>query len=410
MIKPWKAQGIKGILAYFICFMLAAAILAGCGAVASYDLDKVESSIIEGNEQFAINIFKKLNIEDGDSNIFISPLSISTALTMTYNGAGSTTREAMAEALNYKDIELETINTGYKNLLIYLKNADSKVLLNISNSIWFREGEAIKQDFLARNKENFDARVSEIDFQDPKAADTINGWISESTKGKIDKMLDSPISPDVVMYLINAIYFKGQWTRQFDKKLTFDGTFITADGKHKEVKMMSRQGDVEYGEAGNAKIVKLPYGKEKISMYCILPEESVNINDYINQFDIGEWNELKDSLSKTRDVILQIPRFMIEYGIKDLNDSLTALGMGEAFGPSADFTGIREGIFISAVLHKAVIEVNEEGSEAAAATVVEKKETAMLEPTRFIADRPFIFIIADEETGTILFMGKLTDV
>lgn len=410
MIKPWKVKRIKNLLVYFV---LAAVLLAGCGAAVSgvsYDLDKVESSLIDGNELFAINIFKKLNIEDGDSNIFISPLSISTALTMTYNGAGSTTREAMAEALNYKGMELETINAGYKNLLTYLRNADSKVRLNISNSIWFREGEAIEKDFLDRNKDNFDARVSEIDFQDSKAADTINGWISESTKGKIDKMLDSPISPDVVMYLINAIYFKGQWTEQFNKKLTFDGTFITADGKHKEVKMMSRQGDVEYGEAGNTKIVKLPYGKEKISMYCILPEKSMNINDYINQFDIGEWNELKDSLSKTGDVILQIPRFMIEYGIKDLNDSLTALGMGEAFGPSADFTGIREGIFISAVLHKAVIEVNEEGSEAAAATVVEIKETAVLEPIRFIADRPFIFIIADEETGTILFMGKLADV
>jgi serine protease inhibitor len=409
MIKTWKAKRVKGTLEC-LCFILAAVLLTGCAAVVSYDLDKVQTSIIDGNEQFAINIFKKLNIEDADNNIFISPLSISTVLTMTYNGAGSTTKEAMAEALNYKDIELETINTGYKNLLTYLKNVDSKVQLNISNSVWFRKGEAINEDFLARNKENFDAQISKIDFQDPKAADTINGWIDKSTKGKIDKMVDSPISPHVVMYLINAIYFKGQWTKQFDKKLTFDGTFVTANGKQKEVKMMSRKDDVEYGEIDNVKVVKLPYGKEKISMYCILPEECVNINDYINQFDVRKWNELKDSLSKTGDVILQIPRFKIEYGIKNLNDSLTALGMGEAFSQSADFSGIREGIFISRVLHKAVIEVNEEGSEAAAVTVVEMMEAAALEPARFIADRPFIFIIADDETGTIIFMGKLMDV
>jgi serine protease inhibitor len=145
-------------------------------------------------------------------------------------------------------------------------------------------------------------------------------------------------------------------------------------------------------------------------MYCILPEEGVNINDYVQQFSTDEWNELKSSLTKIEDVILHVPRFKVEYGIKNLNESLTALGMGEAFSQSADFSGIRNGIFISRVLHKAVIEVNEEGSEAAAATVVEVKEVAAIDPVRFIADRPFIFIIADDETGTILFMGKLIDV
>ncbi|NMB95148.1 MAG: serpin family protein [Clostridiaceae bacterium] len=401
---------MKRIVSILVCLILSTGFLAGCKTNTAYDLDKVSASVTNGNELFAVNIFKMLSAEDVDKNIFVSPLSISAVLTMTYNGAGSTTKEAMAEALNYKGVELETLNTGYKNLLAYLSNADRKVQLDIGNSIWIRKGEEIKDDFISVNKDHFSAQISEIDFQNSKAADTINNWISKATKGKIDKMLDSPISPDVVMYLINAIYFKGQWTKQFDKRRTFDGTFTTADGKQKEVKMMSRQDEVKYGKIDNTKIVRLPYGKEKLSMYCILPEEGININDFIQQFSNEKWKELKSSLAKTRDVILQIPRFTIEYGIKNLNDSLTALGMGEALSQFADFSGIRGGIYISRVLHKAVIEVNEEGSEAAAASVVETKESAAIEPINFIADRPFVFIIADDVTGTILFMGKLIEV
>lgn len=413
---------MKRIISMLISIILVAGIFTGCvgsagngnnriggSKQASYDLNKVDSSLTDGNEIFAFDIFKELNTEDADKNIFISPLSISTALAMTYNGAGSTTKEAMAEALRYRGIELENLNTGYKNLLAYLTNVDPKVQLNISNSIWFRIGEEIKQDFLSVNKDNFNAYITEMDFQDSKAADTINGWISKATKGKIDKMIEPPISHDVIMYLINAIYFKGQWTKQFDKKLTFTGTFNTEDGQKKEVQMMHRKGKIEYGEVEKSKIVRLPYGNEKTAMYCILPETGIKINDFIQQLSVEKWIELKDSLSKVDDVVLQLPKFKMEYGIKNLNDSLTALGMGEAFSDSADFSGIRDDICISRVLHKAVIEVNEEGSEAAGATVVEMKETAAVEPVTFIGDRPFIFIIADDETGSILFMGKFME-
>ena len=407
---------MKRIISMLISIILVVGIFAGCvgsagngNKQASYDLNKVDPSLTNGNELFAFDIFKELNTEDADKNIFISPLSISTALAMTYNGAESTTKEAMAEALRYKGIELENLNVGYKNLLAYLNNVDPKVQLNISNSIWFRKGEEIKQDFLSVNKDNFNAYITEMDFQDAKAADTINGWISKATKGKIDKMIEPPISHDVIMYLINAIYFKGQWTKQFDKKLTFTGTFNTEDGQKKEVQMMNRKGKIEYGEVEKSKIVRLPYGNEKTAMYCILPETGIKINDFIRQLSVEKWIELKDSLSKVDDVVLKLPKFKMEYGIKNLNVSLTALGMGEAFSDSADFSGIRDDICISRVLHKAVIEVNEEGSEAAGATVVEMKETAAVEPVTFIGDRPFIFIIADDEIGSILFMGKFME-
>ncbi|MHB1127626.1 MAG: serpin family protein [Bacillota bacterium] len=156
-------------------------------------------------------------------------------------------------------------------------------------------------------------------------------------------------------------------------------------------------------------IIRLPYGSGKISMYSILPNEAVSINDFIADLDSDSWKVIRNSISERDEVQLRLPRFKLEYGIKNLNDSLTALGMGEAFSGIADFSGIRDGLSISRVLHKAVIEVNEEGSEAAAATVVEMNESAVAEPLTFIADRPFVFIIADDETGTILFMGKLYD-
>lgn len=406
---------MKRIISMLISIIMITSLFTGCvgrndnnkegNKQISYDLNKIDPGIINGNELFAFDIFKGLNTEDIDKNIFISPISISIALTMTYNGAGTTTKEAMAEALRYKGIELEKLNEGYKNFLVHLNNVDPKVQLNINNSIWFKKGEEIKQDFLSTNRNNFNAYITELDFQDAKAADTINNWISKATKGKIDKMIEPPISSDVIMYLINAIYFKGQWTKQFNKKLTFTGTFNTEDGQKKEVQLMNRKGEIEYGEVEKSKIVKLPYGNEKTAMYCILPGEGVKINDYIRQFNIEKWKELKESLSKKDDVILQLPRFKIEYGIKELNNNLSVLGMGEAFSDSADFSGIRDGIYISRVLHKAVIEVNEEGSEAAGATVVEMKEAAAVDPIIFIGDRPFLFIIADDETGNYPFYG-----
>ncbi len=405
-----------------ILFLLSAAlfmiyVLAGCGVSgllsgsifgASFDKTQIGPDTVQANTGFAFDIFRKLNTEDGNKSIFISPLSISAALTMTYQGAGTTTKEAMGKTLGYEGIDMGEINKSYSNLLRYLKQVDKKVELNISNSIWIKQGEKIKEDFLKVNKEVFDATVSELDFSKPDSADTINKWISRSTKGKIDKMITPPISPDVVMYLINAIYFKGGWAERFDKDSTFNSQFHSGDGSISDVMMMSRKGKVEYGQGDGYKAVRLPYGNGKIAMYCVLPDENVSINDFIEDLDPGEWNIIKESISEREDVLLQLPRFKLEYGIKELKESLTELGMGEAFSESADFSGMREGVFISSVLHKAIIEVNEEGSEAAAATVVQlTKSAAPIESITFIADRPFMFVIEEEDTGTILFMGKL---
>ena len=397
-----------------LCITIASTLLTGCseGIFPSngdnvFDIGKIGKETVEGNSRFAFDLFRQLNTEEENKSLFISPISISTALTMTYQGAGSTTKEVMAKTLGYSGIDDATLNESYSNLLRYLKNLDKKVELNIGNSLWIREGETIREEFISANKDYFDASVTPLDFSQKDAADQINKWISNATEKKIDKMIDSPISPDIVMYLINAIYFKGDWTKQFDTKNTFDTQFHKEDGSNAEVKMMSRNGKLEYGHGDGYKAVRLPYGSGKAAMYCILPEEGNSVHELINSLNLEKWTAIRESISEKEDVHLQLPRFKLEYGIKNLNDSLTALGMGEAFTDVADFSGIREELSISRVLHKAVIEVNEEGSEAAAATVVEMKETAVAVPLTFVADRPFVFIIADDDTDTILFAGKL---
>ncbi|ADY55765.1 proteinase inhibitor I4 serpin [Syntrophobotulus glycolicus DSM 8271] len=404
-----------------LCLTLTAALLAGCSAVpvqsgsnagslnSSFDRNKISTDLVAANTRFAFTMFKQLNQEDGEQNILISPLSISTALAMTYQGAAGSTKEAMAKALGYTGLEDITVNHSYQNLIPYLNGLDDKVKLNVGNSVWVREGEEIKPDFLTVNRDIFYAPTISLDFSKDEAAAQINQWIAEATDQKITKMVDSPIESDVVMYLINAIYFKGDWAEQFEPEKTVQTKFAAGDGKTDEVRMMSRTGKVEYGEGENFQAVRLPYGGGKAAMYCILPKEGLAINDFVLSLDAGRWQAIKDSLAERDELLVQLPRFKLEYGIKNLNESLAALGMGEAFTAQADFSRMGNQIYISRVLHKAIIEVNEEGSEVAAATGVEVQKISA-QTLAFIANRPFLFVIADDQTGTVLFMGKLSEV
>ncbi|MGI6621896.1 MAG: serpin family protein [Clostridiaceae bacterium] len=398
----------------FLVFFLVLSLLmisAACSTQPAFDSVNVSSYVVDGNNQFAFDIFKTLNTEDTDKNIFISPLSISSALTMTYNGAEGYTKEAMEDTLGFKGIDRALVNESFKNLFAHIKKLDKKIELNIANSIWIRKGQQINKDFINNNEQKFNARVSSLDFSDPASADIINKWINEETRGKIEKMVSPPIDPGVVMYLINAIYFKGKWTNQFNPNNTRDWIFQSYDEGEQTVEMMSRKDEYEFIRGKDFKAIRLPYGNGKTSMNIILPDEGVDINEFINKFDRKDWYSIRSSLKETEDVEVKIPKFKMEYGIKNLNDSLKSLGMEDAFSGNADFSGLSSGLFISSVTHKAVIEVNEEGSEAAAATVVAMLSAAVQkEPITFIADRPFIFLITEDITGTILFMGKVLSI
>jgi serine protease inhibitor len=373
----------------------------------------VDKGLVSSNTKFAFNIFKELSIEDKNMNIFISPLSISIALSMTYNGAEGTTKDAMARALQLGNMSLEELNEGYLNLIDSLENADKQVQLGIADSIWIRDRfePLVNQDFTQRIKECFESEVFSRDFGNLQTIDEINAWISNKTNGKIDKMVDE-IDPELVMFLINAIYFKGEWVTSFNESATKEADFFPSDGSTLKVDTMSTKGNFSYYEGEDFKAARFPYGRDKIAMYVFLPNRDVSLDSFVESLSKESWVNYMDGFKLVEGLEVKFPKFKLEYGVKRLNDVLDKLGMGIAFDPfNANFRGIAPAdLFIDYVDHKAVIEVNEKGTVAAAATNVGIGVTSIptIKPT-FIVDRPFFFVIRDDRSGTILFMGKVVD-
>jgi serine protease inhibitor len=372
------------------------------------DLPSVEKKLIESDNNFGLKLFKKIIKEEGDSNVFISPLSVAMALGMTYNGANGETQEAMQQALELNGFTLEEVNQSYKHLIELLTGLDPKVKFQIANSIWYRLGLTPRKEFLDLCKKYFDALVKGLDFSQPDAADTINGWVEEKTNGKIKDLVNKPIDPYIVMFLINAIYFKGDWTYQFDEAETRDDWFYLPDGSKKLCKMMEQRAVFDYFENDAFQTIDLPYGDGDFSMTVFLPKYGTDINSLIGEFDqdkLSYWFTCLESDS----VNVYLPRFKLEYGV-GLNDALIALGMGIAFSGAADFSRMYEGggVYIDSVKHKSFIEVNEEGTEATAATVVIIKEAGS-SVLQIRLDRPFVFMIRENVSGTILFIGKIVD-
>ena len=363
--------------------------------------DSSFSSVASANTTFGFKLLADLQKRQPDTNIMISPLSISIALTMTYNGAAGETQRAMADVLEIENLGIDTVNHSNAALRDSLENTDPKVEIAIANSIWSRQGVDFNPGFLDRNREFFEAEIGSLNFNDPQATEIINGWVDTNTNGKIDRIVQQ-IDPATLIFLINAIYFKGSWQKEFDKSATRDGIFHLSDGGQKRVKMMYRKGAYPHFRGENFEAARLPYGEGRVSMYVFLPNRDSNLNDVITHLNAENWsNWLSQFQETTDDSEMILPRFKLEYEAR-LNDTLTALGMGIAFGTGADFSGMGTQLFISEVRHKTIIEVNEEGTEAAAVTAVVGVKSL---PPAFRVDRPFLFAIHDDRTQTILFMG-----
>ena len=370
-------------------------------------LSQQEKSLVATDNAFGIRLFQEINQTQADTNIFISPLSVSMALGMTYNGSAGTTEEAMRTTLGFGDMSKEEMNASYRSLIDLLQALDSSVIFEIANSIWSRAGFSVKQGFIDINRQFFDAEVQELNFSLPSAPGTINDWIADKTHGKIDNVITS-IPPETMMYVINAIYFLGFWRTQFDPNLTADESFASPVGSV-PCRMMHLESRLRYYETDTFQAVDLPYGKDKYSMTAVLPKSGFAVDSLISSLTPEDLITL-NTLFVEQDVILSFPKFKLEYEI-ELKDVLIALGMGVAFDPSyADFTQInsRGDLYISGVLHKTFVEVDEEGTEAAAVTVVELGRTS-IGGKRFSADHPFLFIIRDNHSGTILFIGKIVE-
>ena len=373
-------------------------------------LKEAGEQVVQSTNEFGLDIFQLIvNDEAEEKNVFISPTSISLALAMTLNGANTSTEDSMAYALRLDQYTPEQINETFRDLIAGLTSVDEKVILEIANSIWYRMGFTVEQEFLDVNQEYFTAEIEELDFGSPDAVDIINGWCAEQTHDRIPEIINE-IDPGIVMFLINAIYFKGIWTIEFEEDNTEDGIFHLSDGTNKTVRMMKMEDDIGYFENDLFQACELDYGRGNFSMMVMLPKSNQDVNSIVENLTPGNWNAWTSSFL-TYTVNLTMPKFTFEYE-KELNDILSLMGMGIAFGPGADFTGINSGggLFIDYVLHKTFVEVNEEGTEAAAVTIVAIRETA--EPGNMVymvVDRPFLFAIREKTTNTILFMGKVAE-
>jgi len=364
-----------------------------------------EMRVIGASNRFAFDLLHLAS--KPDSNLFLSPVSASMALGMTMNGTAGETLAQMRTALGFGDLGLDEIDASYRSLIDLLLGLDPSVEMAIGNSVWSRTGFPVRQTFLDTVKEYFEAEAEELDFSQASAPARINGWVKDATQGKIDEIVPSQIPPEVVMYLINAIYFKGTWTQQFDPKDTRDEPFHFADGSTRSMKMMRLEATLPYRAGADYQAVDLPYGGQAFSMTVLLPRQGVSLDRLVASLDADAWTDLVGGFFGMKGT-LWLPRFRMSYE-RTLNDDLEALGMTDAFDASvADFGPLSPvgGLYISKVLQKSWVDVNEEGTEAAAATSVEVGLTSA-GGFQMRVDHPFLFVIRERLSGTILFVGQV---
>jgi serpin B len=371
----------------------------------------LDARFVEANTRFGLKLFSEIERQAGESNRMISPASVAIALSMTYNGAQGETQRSMAQALELQGLDLNTINQANATLKQSLEQADPAVTVAIANSLWGRLGIPFKDEFLQRNREFYQAEVSTLDFASADAADTINCWVSRNTRGKIPQIV-SEINPDDVLFLINAVYFKGNWTTAFKPEATVERPFHRADGTSNPHPLMTQHNKYRYLETSYFQAISLPYGNERLSMYVFLPQQNSNLNRFLQTLTPQNWNTWISQF-RQRDGVIQLPKFKLDYEL-GLNTVLKTIGMASAFDTTkADFSGIStQPTHINQVQHKTFIEVNEEGTEAAATTSVRITVTSAMPaaaPFQMIVDRPFFFAIRDNQTGIILFMGTVLD-
>lgn len=369
------------------------------------------NSIISANNGLGFSLLKEAE-PDSDGNIFISPFSLFMALSMTYNGADDVTMEEMAAALGVTGMDAEQLNKANASLMSILHSHAKEVEINVANSIWINQRYHFQDDFSQSVQDYYNAKIEEINVSDSESVKTINNWVKDATNGKIEDIVEAPLNPDTVSILINAIYFKGDWLYQFDKKQTEERSFYLGDGKEKKVPLMRLSKELSYLENEDFQAVSLPYKGEKISMKVFLPKNDTTLDELQNMLTNENWEKWLELFNKKEGTVL-LPKFKLEYET-ELNDTLKKLGMESAFHEGADFTKMivePDPIWIDKVKQKTYIDVNEEGTEAAAVTSVEiVTESAATDPPFYMeVNKPFFIALTDDETGAILFMGKISN-
>ncbi len=393
--------------------VLAAAMLFGCtndnvGPGNEVNPVEIPASVSNGTSSFAFDFIHALQkAQPADENFFVSPLSLHMALGMVLNGAEKETAVEIQKALKMDAVALADLNEAYKRLVNDLPVADSKVSLGLSNSVWYRNDFSVENDFQSVLKNSFESEVTGLPF-DNAAKDRINKWASDKTNGKIKQVIDE-IKPNHVMFLLNALYFKGDWKTRFDSKKTQDAAFNLENGQHKNVEMMYADSDFEVGGGLDYRAVRLPYGNGQFSMTLLIPMGSASIDQVLKGITGDEWAQLNSVRMTKRGITVGLPKFTLEYSAQ-LKKTLQALGIERMFETSAQLGKINkvEKLMVDFVKQDAYLGVDEQGTEAAAVTTVAVGTTsAGPEASRYICDRPFGLIISENTSNTILFMGRI---
>lgn len=366
--------------------------------------------VVEANNRFGLRLLTHLATTTEQKNIFCSPFSIASALAMTYNGAKAATQDAMATALGFSRLNLATLNAVYAHLLARQTSNDPLVHFVTANALWVQAGLELLADFVQRCQTAYGAKIDSLDFaanDGQSAAETINRWVKTQTQGMLEQLVTPGDVASAVLALINAIYFKGSWQAKFDPPQTQPGSFTLLSGQQLSCPLMRRTGRYAYYQDQSVQAIALAYGAGQTYMYVVLPRAEV---DFVRFCQELTWPQLTGWLGQLAlsEVELALPRFRVEYSTA-LTQPLQALGMGIAFTPQANFRGITQSkLMISQVIHKAALEVNEEGTEAAATTAVLMVRG---QPSRaqMTVNRPFLCMIADTTTGLLQFIGIIVD-
>ncbi|MDQ0196456.1 serpin family protein [Paenibacillus wynnii] len=387
---------------------------AGCSSnekVSSiYQAQDVNAVQVKAYNDFSLHIADKLLEESNGENLFISPLSMAFALSLVLNGAEGETSAELQHTLGIDGLTLEALNEGNAVLSDLLKHSDSKVELKIANGLWTRKETPLEDGYIRTIKKSYGVKVETLDFEDAGAAQTINQWVKDNTNGRIEEIVDPSLLKSNVLMLANAIYFNGTWSKPFENSLTREAPFYLADGSEKTVQMMRKKEILAHKETESFKAVRLPYGSGKWDMVVVLPNEGLPLTDAVAQLfsHSDTWREG----FKEGEALVELPRFQMKYN-QSLKDTLQRLGVNKAFdSATADFSamaGKNSGLYITDVLHKSFIEVNEQGTEAAAVTSILMTGSAPPPDKLFqiSVNRPFFFAIEDHTTGAIVFMGTV---
>ena len=400
---------MKHAIALFAsCFLIS---LTSPGQLVSAQENTDIKELVHGNTQFAIELYNKMEMKEG--NLFFSPYSISTSLAMTYRGAREDTAKQMAAVLHFS-LEGEKLHSAFKDMQSKLNAIQRKkeIQLNVANSLWPQNRYPFLKEYLILAKKYYQTEITPLDYKTNPgvASKKINSWVEEKTNNKIKDIISTLPDPSTRLILVNAIYFKGNWASQFKKSATTQMPFYLTESKSIEVPMMHQTSTFNYGEEESLQVLELPYVGNELSMLVILPKKTdglQNLGEILAKDSLDWWTR---NLSNSM-VEVYVPRFKMTSEFS-LDEELKSMGMINAFEmDKANFSGMdgnQNWLYIGAVLHKAFVDVNEEGTEAAAATAVHTREkSAPPKPVIFRADHPFLFLIRENSTRSILFMGRL---